>query len=519
MGVEVNQHNPTILTGFRGGAAEMNRTGMPPIEKLDISNPEDRQRVFYKGIAGLGSGEFTFNGWWQPGGMASTLINEFHVAAINNPNSVDEKVLIGYENRIKTYTALMATSSMIQHSDGALAAMPNYMAPPEMGKSYEWAGKAEDILNDPAIKFPLEWIEDWAADGHMFEVLRKEKESPGYMAQWQSRVAEMLKNNPDWQQHCVKNKIASGVEDAVVSIATTYFLVEDLPQWCEAIENGYNFPDVNNTGIKSKLTKQTLSLPNMGVLPFDEIFWHGIKHPTDVLAKKNGVYLDSSLKVNGRSLIEMLDDALTFGGMGLRGKGGSEIRPSNFEYGDLKKYTALWDVMIGGSTGKGLADFSKVIDGVNDLCKLYKPDDYNGISREEGVGWIVGELLSAKILAAAGGGKGVGQFENIGQVVKAIVLSPNSTKEMQSLAVTLLGNDLKGKNDGLIASIERQEGISVWTEELLIMTDVLKLGIRDPETVKKLRDSKLGVIGAGIWQLFGFAGDVSKIMDGGPKKK
>lgn len=522
MGIEIGSDNPTILTGFKGGATELSRTGMRLVEKLDVGNAEDRQRVFYKGIAGLGTGEYVFTNWWQQAGAASALIGEFEVAAINSPSgTVSPEVITAYSNRIKTYMAMMATWSMVTHSDGTLAAVPNYMAPAEMGDAYAWKGNADVVAKDHAVGFALNWVEQWAEDGYLFDVLRKEKENPGSLAKWQAKVAEMLKADPGWNANRAAHSIASGIEDAVVTIAMTYFMVEDLPQWCEAIERGYHFPDTRGTGIQAGID---VSKPHLGIdsdhkiLPKDEIFWHGLARPTDVLSNVKEVYMDPRLMVNGKTVISLLDGALTFNGGGLKGKGKGEARPSEFSFKDMKRNAALFDLTIGGPQGHGLADFSKAQEGVENLSNLYVAAEHGNVPRSDAVGWVVGEILAAKILASVGGKKG-NSLETLGQVVNAIIADPNSTKEVQSLAVTLLGTDLKGINDGLIASLSRQFSLNVWTKELTLMADVLRLGIRDTKTVEALRKSKAGPILGGIATAAGILSDISHIADGTDRLK
>lgn len=480
----------TILKrGFKGGAAEMNRMGIPPAELLNIASSEDRQRVFYGGISDLGSNRFAFLNYWKPGGMMSVLKSEFSTAAdvagrygVNIP--VD--VLRAYEERIVTYSTMMGLSSIIQHCDGNLAAVAEGIPSEAVMDELGWTDKrSKMIVSDPAVAWPLQWIKEHGENGtllfYWYKVKNREVDS---MDDYIDKIANAMRADPKWAPYRSKHGIASNMEEDLTRTALNYWIVEYMPDLHRGLINGEVVPtDTRLLGLKNAKGKPVFNVktPNMGVMPFDDVFWSNLDEPTGILVAKNVFQSDE----RHQRVIKAVHSFFTYANntfdKQMRGR-----LPSEMTVKDIKRYTSLWDLLVGGSQGKNLTDFSKFGDAIFTVGNLY-----NGIENfQDVVGWMVSEALYAKALAAVSGGMNRGFSE---QLFKVLSLGDEDTpRELQAARGGVLGADGAGQF-GAIATAIHHFGLHVGTQHYYDALAMLRTGIPDPIKARALGQPVLAI--------------------------
>lgn len=461
-----------LRRAFYGGWQERDPTGLRPSELLNPVSSLDRQKVFYSGIAELGRGSFVWSTWWRDGGLVSTLQSEFSTAfdtARQVGVAIPDTVLRGYKERIVSFGALQGMYGCIRYCDGAIGVLADMLPPENYMKEYGWKkGMADLIVKDPAIAIPLEWIRQWGENGTLARYWHREVEGDTKaMDEFIEKAAEMLRNSSGWKKQREQFRIAEGIEESLLEIALKFWVVEDMPDLHRAGVLG-------NVEFSKKVEVQPRwDRPNMGFMPFDDVFWSNLDKPTGILEAK-GVFLDMP------EILKSAHDFFTF--MDNNFPGGRKMSgriPSECTVKDLKRYAKVWDLLVGGSQGTSLTDFSKFGEAIFSLCNLYA----NIPNRADVLGWMVGEAVYMKTLAVMAGTKDRGFWD---QLFKVLSLGGEDTpRELAAAAGGVLGESGEAAY-GAIAAAIKQFGLRVGTEHYRQAVAMLKTGIADPQKALRI---------------------------------
>lgn len=467
--------SPILTRGFLGGYSIESRQGIPPTELYDVGSPRDRQIVFYSGVAQLaGSGAYT--SYWRPGGAMSSLRSEFSVAYENarakSRITIPEQIKAMYEDRIVAYTSCMGLADGIQHCDGTMAVLAEQIIPQEYELSLGWdEHKMKMMLDDPAIAFPLSWIRDYSNRGTLPYYWKKQKEGdPTSVSTFVVKTAELMRSDPGWQTYRVANNIPDGIEKSLVQIALSFHIVEDLPFLQKDLRDGnVVFSDPRAAGIANP------NASNCGFLPFDNVYYSTLMNPVGILKFKQVFQNNPEIISEIAGFFDFADSHFT-GGLGRR-------RPYEMSVKDLKRQGKVWDLLIGGSQGSSLADFSKFGEAIYALCNLYNIQPGSGNpNRADVLGWMVGEAVYFKTMALM---VGIPDDEVVAQLVRVLSLGSYDTPaELEKVTAGVLGSQGVGFYGALQTAA--QFGLHIGTDHYNQAIAMLKTGIKDPNKAIKI---------------------------------
>jgi hypothetical protein len=472
---------PVLATGFVWGSSIESRMGLPPSELLNIGSAEDRQRVFYKGIAQLGSPDSSYLNYWRPNGAMGALISEFTVAAENAKMRagvvVPERVMQSYQQKIIAYMSCMGLASGIMHCDGAMGTLAEQIMPQEHELDKGWDKyKSDLLLHDPAISFPLTWIRDHSTSGVLPYYWYRESSMGDKTAipEYVGKLADAMARDRSWQVMCQARGIPAGIEKSLVKIALAYHIVEDLPILQSDLKAGrVSFTDPrafvrDQSGQVKSIADPSKS--NCGFLPFDNVFFATFRDPTGILRFKQ-------IFPNRPDIISAIDRFFSFADneFGDGAKRMSDKRPYEISVKDAKRFGKVWDLLVGGSQGSSMADFSKFGEAIYALCNLYNmPGQVD--RRADVVGWMVGEAVYIKTMALMAG---VPDGEAWAQLARVLSLGPLDTpQELERVSAGVLG----AQGTGFFGALQviEQFGLKVGTEHFNQAVAMLKTGIKDP---------------------------------------
>jgi len=484
--------SPILTKGFYGGSFVESRVGLPPTELYNVGSSRDRQIVFYNGVAQL-AGSGAYMNYWRPGGAMSSLKSEFSVAYENARSRagvvIPESIKVNYEDRIEAYVSCMGLADGIQHCDGSMSILAEQIIPQEHEIKLGWdKHKAELILNDPAIVFPLSWIRDYADRGVLPYYWYKEKEEkdPTSIPTFITKTAELLHSDPDWQNYRVAYDIPDDIEKSLVKIALSFYIVEDLPYLQKGLKDGTKkFTDPRAQGIADPDSS------SCGFLPFDNVYYSTIMDPTSVLRFKQ-------VFPGRKDIIEGIKDFFEFADNNYS-KGMGRKRPYEMSVKDLKRQGKVWDLLVGGSQGSGLSDFSKFGEAIYALCNLYNIQENEG-SRSDILGYMVGEAVYLKTMALMAG---VPDSESTKQLRRVLSLGSFDTpEELERVSSGVLG----AQGVGFYGALQTvaQFDLHIGTEHYNQAIAMLKTGIKDPK--KALVGQKAMVAAAAFNRITGSGG-------------
>ena len=374
---------PYLIVGFVGGSFSESRMGIPPSTLLNIGLECDRKTVFYNGIAQLAGPEGAYTNYWRPGGVMSSLQSEFSVA-IENARAADaiipDVVKDTYDQKIVAFGSCMGLSSGIQHCDGTMRVLAEQIMPQEHELAKGWdKTKSELMLNDPAVAFPLDWIRQHAESGTLPYFWSKQKIDPTSVPGYLKKLAVAMEVDAAWQRVKATNGISNGLENSLTKIAYAYFVAEDLPTFQEKIKNG----TVHFTDSRAPIADPDAS--DCGFLPFDNVYYATLKDPTGILRFKQ-------IFPNNPEIIEDIRKFFTASDAHFAGRL-MDKKPSELSVKDLKRFGKVWDLLVGGSQGSSLADFSKFGEAIFALNNMYNMAGLAATNRADIVGWMVGEAV------------------------------------------------------------------------------------------------------------------------------
>lgn len=469
---------PTITTGFIGGFYDRQRVGTPLVERLNPGDPMDRMKVFYKGVAKAGDIVTSNAGYWRNGGGMDSLIQEFEIAAESAAQIgviTPRDVLSRYEERIVSYMSCMGLASGITHCDGSMASLVQKVPDPEHIDRGWNSQKSKMMIDDPAINFPLHYIRYFAETGalpyYWSQSKRLKTKTPIDTAL--TNTARLLENDRAWQAAKVYYHIPDGLESSLTQIAYSYYIVEDLPVLQERLKNGQtHFADTRVVDPHGRdLLGTDPNKSDCGILPFDNVYYSTFSDPTGILRAK-GIFYNHPQIING------LKDFFTYSDTHF-GERLSDKLASQISVKDMDRWTRVWDLVVGGSQGTSLADFSKFGEAIFALCNLYNlNDDLDFTKRSDVVGYMVGEAFYIKTLALM---QGVPEDEKWQQLFRILSVDPLDTPDERSRVVGgVLGSRGEG-TFGVIATAVEQFGLHVGTDHYNQAVAMLKTGIKDPK--------------------------------------
>jgi len=480
---------PIITKGFLGGYSVESRQGIPPTELYDVNSSMDRQIVFYSGVAQL-AGSGAYMNYWRPGGAMSSLRSEFSVAYENalarGGVTVPETIKAAYEDRIVAYVSCMGLADGIQHCDGSMAVLAEQIIPQEHELSLGWnEHKMRMMLDDPAIAFPLSWIRDYSSRGTLPYYWKKQKDGDSTsVSTFVVKVAELMHSNPDWQAYRLAYNIPDDIEKALVQIALSFHIAEDLPFIQKDLRDGrVVFSDPRAMGIANPNSS------NCGFLPFDNVYYSTLMDPTGILKFKQAFPNNPEIVTEIASFFDFADNHFS-GGLGRR-------RPYEISVKDLKRHGKVWDLLIGGSQGSSLADFSKFGEAIYALCNLYniQPGPGNP-DRADVLGYMVGEAVYFKTMALM---VGIPDGEVMAQLMRVLSLGSFDTPaELEKVTAGVLGSQGVGFYGALQTAA--QFGLHIGTDHYNQAIAMLKTGIKDPE--KAIRVGQPAMIAAAAFNRF-----------------
>lgn len=493
--------SPILTKGFYGGSFIESRVGLPPTELYNVGSSKDRQIVFYNGVAQL-AGSGAYKNYWRDGGAMSSLKSEFSVAYENARARagviIPESIKTNYEDRIEAYVSCMGLADGIQHCDGSMSTLAEQIIPQEHEISLGWdEHKAELMLNDPAIVFPLSWIRDYADRGVLPYYWKKEKEEkdPTSIPIFITKTAELLHKDQDWKKYREAHDIPDDIEKSLVKIALSFYIVEDLPYLQKGLKDGTKkFTDPRAKDFKNKDGSIGLANPEdskCGFLPFDNVYYSTILDPTGVLDFKQVFTKRPEIITEIKNFFKFADDNYS-GAMGRK-------RPNEMTVKDLKRQGKVWELLVGGSQGSGLSDFSKFGEAIYGLCNLYNIQPKDG-SRSDILGYMVGEAVYFKTMALMAG---VPDSESTKQLRRVLSLGAFDTpEELERVSAGVLG----AQGVGFYGALQTvaQFDLHIGTEHYNQAIAMLKSGIKDPK--KALLGQKAMVAAAAFNRLTGSGG-------------
>lgn len=466
---------PILTKGFFGGSFIESRQGLPPTELYNIGDPTDRQIVFYNGIAQL-AGSGAYRNYWAPGGAMNSLKSEFSVAYENARVRagivIPESIKTSYEDRIEAYVSCMGLADGIQHCDGTMAVLAEQIMPQEYELDLGWnEHKMRMILEDPAIIFPLSWIRDYSNRGVLPYFWKKQKDGdPTSVSTFVAKTAELMHSNPDWQNYRQAYNIPDNIEKSLVQIALSFHIVEDLPFLQKDLKDGrVVFSDPRAVGIANPDSS------NCGFLPFDNVYYSTLMNPTGILKFKQVFPDNPEIVQEIAGFFEFADNNFS-GGLGRK-------RPYEISVKELKRLGKVWDLLIGGSQGSNLSDFSKFGEAVYALCNLYniQPGGQNP-NRADVLGYMVGEAVYFKTRALM---VGIPDGEATAQLMRVLSLGSFDTPaELDKVTSGVLGSQGVGFYGALQTAA--QNGLHIGTEHYNQAIAMLKTGIKDPVTARRV---------------------------------
>ncbi len=472
---------PILTRGFYGGSFSESRIGIPPSELLNVGDARDRQKVFYSGVAQLADLSTAYTNYWRPGGAMSSLQSEFSVAVENARSRagvvIPEEVKSAYEERVVAYVSCMGLASGIMHCDGTAGFLAESIIPQEYEIDKGWdSHKAEMMMSDPAINFPLSWIRDYADSGTLPAYwLREKQKDMTAIPEFVTKMAGAMAASPEWDAYCQHYQIPRGIEKELVKIALGFYIVEDLPVLQGRLARGeVEFTDPRIDQGRDVVPESS----NCGFLPFDNVYYGTYQNPVGIL-KFKGVFPDDPEIVRG------VEDFFTYAG-NVFGGGQQRMmdkRPSQISVKDMKRYAKVWDMIVGGSQGTSMADFSKFGEAIAALCNLYNMPGEKEM-RADVIGWMVGEAvyIKAKALMA-----GVPDGEVVGQLMRVLSLGDFDTpQELDRVQQGVLGSQGVGFFGAL--QVARQFGLRIGTPHYNEAVAMLKTGIKDPRWAKVGQD-------------------------------
>lgn len=470
--------NPVLTTGFYGGSFIESRVGLPPSVLLNVGDSHDRQIVFYNGVAQL-AGPGAYQNYWRPGGAMSSLKSEFSVAYENAKTRagvrVPENIKMAIEARIEAYVSCMGLADGIQHCDGTMAVLAEQIVPQEHELALGWnKAKAEMMLADPAIVFPLLWIREYSNSGVLPYYWSRQKDDPTSIPTFINEVTRSMQASADWARYRVTHRIPDGIEQSLIKIAMAYHIVEDLPYLHRALVDGTTvFTDprayVTDPGTGAAMSIATpADASNCGFLPFDDVYY-SLVNPVGILRFKQIFPKDPSIIVDIENWFRYADDNFS-GSLGRK-------RPCEISVKDLKRQGKVWDLLIGGSQGSSLGDFTKFGEAVFALCNLYNmPGEALG-KRADVLGHMVGEAVYIKTRALMAG---IPDGEFMAQIQRVLSLGPLDTPaELEKVSAGVLGAQGVGFFGAL--QVVRQFGLNIGTENYKKAVAMLKTGVKDPD--------------------------------------
>ncbi|MFA4827275.1 MAG: hypothetical protein WC596_03460 [Candidatus Shapirobacteria bacterium] len=489
--------------GLWGGALDRNPVGIHPKEHENPADTLGRQRFFYSAISELASGSWLFTEYWFKGGPMDTVVSEF-------TNSLDEAVDMkqmteedrlelkdAYKERAIAFLSMEGLASLAKHCDGSFAGMVDRMPQELVKDAYGWTeDRSAMIASDPAIGWPLNWIRDCADNGTLLELnwLAKKKGGSIDLETFKMTMARDMAKDPVWIKYCQDNQIPLGIEEKLVKIAYDYWTLEDLPEVHRRIYEKYkSWVDVNGrlpeegkgeieyfSGArvitdKSRTINHFLKpeRPDMGVLPYDNVYWSNLDNPEGVIRSKHAFgTLDPAILQSVHDFLTykdkqfpVKDDDSPDKSYGMAGR-----IPSEISIKDMKRFVKVWDCFIGGSQGTAMADFTKFGEGLDALCNLYSTIPH----MEDVVGWMVGEILYAKTkaLMVNSGREGFAD-----QIFKMLQLGDEDTpKELQQAAGGVLGGEGMGTFGAIGAAVGKYE-LRIGTPHYNEAIAILKTGL------------------------------------------
>lgn len=471
--------SPILTRGFYGGSFVESRMGHPPSELLNVGDPHDRQVVFYSGVAQL-AGPGSYQNYWRPGGAMGSLRSEFSVAYENASARagvrIPEEIKRSYDARITAYVSLMGLADGIQHCDGTMAVLAEQIIPQEHELALGWdKSKAEMVVNDPAILFPLTWIRGMADTGALPYYWSKQKDDPRSVPTFIDKTAKKMKDSSEWKTWREHHNIPEGIEDSLVKIALSFYIVEDLPFLHRDLADGTKvFTDSRAADIANPDSS------NCGFLPFDDVYY-SLVNPTGILDFKQIFPGDLEIVQEIAEWYKFADDHIA-GGMGNK-------RPCEISVKDLKRHGKVWDLLIGGSQGSSLADFTKFGEAIYALCNLYNmPGEAMG-NRADILGWMVGEAVYFKTRAMMAG---IPDGETMAQIQRILNLGPLDTPaELEKVSAGVLGSQGVGFFGAL--QVARQFGLRIGTEHYNTAVAMLKTGVKEPGRARQAQGIMVGV--------------------------
>lgn len=472
--------NIILTKGLYGGYQDRVPTGVKLIEHENPASSDGRQRFFYSAVRELTNQDWVFAKFWQPGGPVDTVMSElsFGVNEARRMGQIspveEEEIKSAYEERAIAYFCMEGMLSLVQHSDGALINIVERMPPEVVMEKYGWNEKKSKLIShDPAVAWPLTWIRAHAESGAL---LRHFKNGTGI--QYKQMLVDAMVKDLQWGVYRQKYGIADGVEKSLVHIAFDYWQLEDLPDFHRRLYKGeLNLTDNVPVGGKPSIRDVVEpTKPNMGVLPYDDIYFSNIDRPVDVTEFVKRVFAKDP------EILPLLHGFLTYMDkdfprdpehpdkiQGLQGR-----IPSELTVKDIDKWTKMQSALIGGPQAVGLADFSKFGEGLDALCNLYAkmPDP----QRADVLGWMVGEIFYIKVRALMINTDREGFAD---QIFKIMNLGEEDTpKEIEGTKGGVLGTGGMGAF-GPIARAVGAYGLNVGTEHYNDALAMLHTGIKN----------------------------------------
>lgn len=482
--------SPILSKGFFGGSFQESRVGIPPSEYFNIGSAADRQIVFYSGMAELGGADSAYQSYWRAGGVMSSMSSEFSVAIANAKTRagvvVPEEVKDAYDERIVAFSSCLGLASGIMHCDGTMAVLAEQIIPQEHELAKGWDEKKAEIMrNDPAIAFPLEWIRQFADRGTLPYYWKRESDGdPKAIGEFKRKTAAALVDpHSGWDAYRIAHDIPEGVEESLVTIALGYFIAEDLPAFQTRLATGVvHFTD----------PRAPVAIPDKsdcGFLPFDNVYYATLRNPVGILEFKQ-------IFPNQPEIKEALKGFFSYSNTYFAGRVSDES-PSQLTVKDLKRQGKVWDLLVGGSQGTTMADFSKFGEAIYALCNLYNMPGKVG-DRADVVGWMVGEAVYIKTLALM---SGVPSGQTVAQLARVLSLGQESTvAELERVSAGVLGEQGVGFYGAM--QVASQFGLRIGTDHYNQAVAMLKTGIKNPKLAREAgQPIMVGV--AAVNRLFG----------------
>ncbi len=493
-----------LTKGLYGGYMERVPTGVQPTERLNPADSLDRQRFFYTAVSDLSRGSWVFSEYWRKGGPISVVLSEFSFA-------FDEAQRLGqmtreettglktaYKERAVAFFSMAGLCDAVKKSDGTFATIVKYMPVEEVMDDYGWTReRSEMISHDPAIAWPLKWIKECGKSGSLFYHywLVKEKKKLGAIEEFKQNIADQMRGEDSgWKEYRERYRIPEGIEDSLVDIALDYWFLEILPEvhrsLVEKKERGLTglallSYDRDIGGGKTIVEMCDPTKPDLGLIPWDDVYWSNLDQPAGILFLKNA-YREGATVLQDSEILQGVHDYITYadkmfpgdrvdrkkGPVGMTGR-----IPSEITIKDMKRFVGMWDAFIAGSQGGKLADFADFADGVDKLCNLYN----NIPEMADVVGWMIGKILYIKVRALL---VHAGSDQKWEQIFRIMRLGDEDTpKEIELAASGLLGSQ-GSSTFGAIAMAVGKYGLRVGTEDYKKAVAMLKTGVRDPRAAR-----------------------------------